>query len=347
MKRFIALILCLIMVFALAACGQEAAPAAAPAAQEAAPAAEAPAAETIVLKANHAVAETHPYHLGLLKFAELVNERTNGQVVVEVHSQAELGDERASIESLQMGTLDVLCTSTGPVGNFVPDFLVLDLPYLFPDTETARAVLDSEIGEGLLGQLQDLGITGAAFWENGFRQLTNSKNPINTLADCKGLKIRCMENEIHQAAFSAMGLNAEPYAWAEVFTMLQTKAFDGQENPIAIIASSKIYEVNQYMAITNHVYSPSALLISNMALAKLDQATQDILLQAAKEAGTYERDLLTQSEQENIKICEENGMTVTYPDLTEFIEVARSVYPKYADRFSDGLLDAVLAATSK
>ena len=342
MKRFIALILCLIMVFALAACGQEAAPAASTAA---APAAEEAASdEVIVLKANHAVAETHPYHLGLLKFAELVQERTDGKVVVEVHSQAELGDERASIESLQMGTLDILCTSTGPVGNFVPDFLVLDLPYLFPDTETARAVLDSEIGEGLLGQLQDLGITGAAFWENGFRQLTNSKNPINTLADCKGLKIRCMENEIHQAAFSAMGLNAEPYAWAEVFTMLQTKAFDGQENPIAIIASSKIYEVNQYMAITNHVYSPSALLISNAALSKLDPATQDILLQAAKEAGAYERDLLTQSEQENIAICEENGMEVTYPDLTEFIEAARSVYPKYADRFSDGLLDAVLAA---
>lgn len=341
MKRIIALVLCLIMVLALAACGQEAAPAAA------APAAAEASDEVITLKANHAVATTHPYHLGLLKFKELVEERTDGKVVVDVYDSASLGDERASIEALQMGTLDVLCTSTGPVGNFVPDFLVLDLPYLFPDTETARAVLDSEIGEGLLAQLQNLGITGAAFWENGFRQLTNSKREINNLADCNGLKIRCMENEIHRAAFAAMGLNAEPYAWSEVFQMLQTKAFDGQENPIAIIASSKIYEVNQYMAITNHVYSPAALLISNQTLSKLDQATQDILLQAAKEAGAYERDLLTQSEQENIAICEENGMTVTYPDLTEFIEAAHSVYPDYADRFSDGLLDAVLAATAK
>lgn len=242
-----------------------------------------------------------------------------------------------------MGTIDIAVTSTGPIGNFASDFLVLDLPYLFPDADTARAVLDGDVGKNLLSQLSPLGITGAAFWENGFRELTNSKRPINTINDLKGLKIRTMENEIHMAAFKLLGVDPTPMTWSDVYASLQQGVIDGQENPIAIIQSQGIYEVNKYMAMTNHVYSPACLLISNITLQKFDKATQQILINCAKDAAQYERKLLTDSDNDNIAKLKQEGMEITYPDTTKFAEVVQPVYDQYKDKFSAGLLDSVKA----
>ena len=314
MKKFIAMLLCFAMVLSMTACGGKTEETEGPEQQG-----QQTSEGTVTLKAAHSVAETHPYHLGLIRFKELVEERTNGAVVVELYSNAVLGDERACIEGLQMGTLDIAVSSTGPLGNFKKDFLVLDLPYLFKDVTHARTVLDSGIGQGLLDSLNDIGIVGAAFWENGFRNVTNAKRAINTLADMKGLKLRTMENEVHMAAFKTFGVDPTPMAWSEVFTSLQTGALDGQENPIAIIHAQQLNTVQDYLAITNHVYSPSALLISRITMDKLDKTTQEVLLAAAKEAGAYERELLSSMETAQIAELEEAGMTITRPDLSEFI----------------------------
>lgn len=334
MKKIAALILSLAMLLALSACGGGSG-------QTTQGSAGGDGA-TIVLRASHSCANTHPYQLGLERFAELVKEKTNGAVEVDIFHSAQLGDERANIEDLQMGTLDIAVSSTGPLGNFVEDFLILDLPFLFTSYDHAHAVLDGEIGQNLLTKLDNIGIVGGAFWENGFREMTNSKHPINSVADCAGLKLRCMENQVHMDAFSALGMDPTPMAWSEVFTSLQQKVIDGQENPIAVIYSNAVYEAQDYLAITNHVYSPSVILFSKAVFDKLDPAYQTALMEAAAEAATYERSCCEDNETAQIAEMEEQGLQVTYPDVTEFQAAMAPVYEKYAPQFGQENIDAIV-----
>lgn len=334
MKKIAALILSLAMLLALSACGSQN--------NAQGSAASGGDGATIVLQASHSCANTHPYQLGLERFAELVKEKTNGAVEIDIFHSAQLGDERANIEDLQMGTLDIAVSSTGPLGNFVEDFLILDLPFLFTGYDHAHAVLDGEIGQNLLAKLDNIGIVGGAFWENGFREMTNSKHPINSVADCAGLKLRCMENQVHMDAFSALGMDPTPMAWSEVFTSLQQKVIDGQENPIAVIYSNAVYEAQDYMAITNHVYSPSVILFSKAVFEKLDPAYQTALMEAAAEAADYERSCCEDNEVAQISEMEEKGLQVTYPDVTEFQAAMAPVYEKYAPQFGQENIDAIV-----
>ena len=334
MKKVLAMILALAMVLSLAACGGSSSASEDNAAEE-------PTGEVITLRASSSTAPTHPYNVGLEKFAELVAERTNGQIKIDIFPSAQLGDERANIEDLQMGTLDIAVSSTGPLGNFVEDFLILDLPYLFSNYEHAHAVLDGEIGEGLKAKLNDLGIVGGAFWENGFRQMTNSKLAINTPADCAGLKLRCMENQAHIAAFSALGMDPTPMAWSEVFTALQQGVIDGQENPIAVIYSNAVYEAQKHLAITNHVYSAAMILFSQATMEKLTEEQQQILLDAAQEVADYERSLCEDSEAEQIAEMESKGLKVTYPEIAPFQEALTGVYAEFAEQFGQKNIDAI------
>jgi len=338
MKKVLAMILSLAMVLSLAACGGN------DASSDAATddtAAEESTGEVITLRASSSTAPTHPYNVGLEKFAELVAERTNGQIKIDIFPSAQLGDERANIEDLQMGTLDIAVSSTGPLGNFVEDFLILDLPYLFSNYEHAHAVLDGEVGEGLKAQLTDLGIVGGAFWENGFRQMTNSKLAINSPADCAGLKLRCMENQAHIAAFSALGMDPTPMAWSEVFTALQQGVIDGQENPIAVIYSNAVYEAQAHLAITNHVYSAAMILFSQATMDKLSAEQQQILLDAAQEVAAYERSLCEDGEAEQIAEMESKGLQVTYPEIAPFQETLADVYAQFAEQFGQENIDAI------
>lgn len=351
MKKLLAFVLSAGMILSLTACGGSsstaattAAPAATEAATEAAAETEAPEAsgEVITLRASHSCAETHPYHLGLQKFAELVDQKTDGAVKIDIFGSAQLGDERANIEDLQMGTLDIAVSSTGPLGNFVEDFLILDLPFLFSNYDHAHAVLDGEIGQGLIAKLDDIGVVGGAFWENGFREMTNSKHPIESAADAAGLKLRCMENQVHMDAFAALGMDPTPMAWSEVFTALQQGVIDGQENPIAVIYSNKVYEAQKYLAITNHVYSPSLILFSKSVFEGLDPAYQTALLEAAQEAADYERSCCEDNESAQIEEMKGLGLEVTYPDVTEFQAAMAPVYEKYAAQFGQENIDAIV-----
>ena len=338
MKRMTALLLSLLMALSLAACGGGSdAPADADAAGDGAGDGEA-----IVLRASSSTAPDHPYTLGLEKFAELVSEKTGGAVKIDIFPNAALGDERANIEDLQMGTLDIAVSSTGPLGNFVQDFLILDLPFLFKDYDHAHAVLDGEIGQALSAKLDDIGVVGGAFWENGFREMTNSKQPINSVADCAGLKLRCMENQVHMDAFTALGMDPTPMAWSEVFTALQQGVIDGQENPIAVIYSNKVYEAQEHLAITNHVYSPAMILFSKTVFEGLDPAYQTALLEAAQEAAAFERSACEDSEADQIAEMEAAGMKVTYPDTAEFQAAMAPVYEKYAEQFGQENIDAIV-----
>ena len=336
MKKVLAMILSLAMVLSLAACGGSDSSASTDDG-----AATEESTEVITLRASSSTAPTHPYNVGLEKFAELVAARPTGQIKIDIFPSAQLGDERANIEDLQMGTLDIAVSSTGPLGNFVEDFLILDLPYLFSNYEHAHAVLDGEVGEGLKAQLTDLGIVGGAFWENGFRQMTNSKLAINTPADCAGLKLRCMENQAHIAAFSALGMDPTPMAWSEVFTALQQGVIDGQENPIAVIYSNAVYEAQAHLAITNHVYSAAMILFSQATMDKLTAEQQQILLDAAQECADYERSLCEDGEAEQIAEMEAKGLQVTYPEIAPFQEALSDVYAQFAEQFGQENIDAI------
>lgn len=298
--------------------------------------------QPLTLKAGHAVAETHPYHLGLVKFAELVSQKTNGQVKIDIYANGQLGNERDMIEGLQIGTIDLVVSSTGPVSNFVPEMGVVDLPFLFRDHEHAYKVLDGPIGQGLLAKFQSKNIVGLAFWENGFRHLTNSKRAVATPNDVKGLKIRTMENPVHQETFRVLGADPTPMAWSEVFTALQQGTIDGQENPIPIIYNQKIYEAQKYLSLTGHFYSPSLLLMSNAAFQKLTPDQQKIVKEAALEAAAYEREQIKQQENEQIDKLKAAGMQITEPDRAAFQQATQSVYQKFEPQFGKEMIQQIL-----
>ncbi|MGA2959471.1 MAG: TRAP transporter substrate-binding protein [Thermodesulfobacteriota bacterium] len=297
----------------------------------------------VSLKLGHAVAPVHPYHLGAVKFSELVAQRTGGKVKVEVYPSTQLGNERDMVEGLQLGTIDLVVTSTGPVGGFVPKMFVVDLPFLFRDRDHAYRVLDGPIGRDLLSALSSKSIRGLAFWENGFRQITNNLRPIEKPADLKGIKIRTMENKVHLAAFRAFGASPTPMAWSEVYTALQQRTIDGQENPIAIIHDHKLYEVQKYLALTGHFYSPSLLLMSEKSFAGLSKDGQKVMADTALECAQYERNLLRESEAQQLETLKAKGMQVTVPNKKPFQDAAAPVYKEFEGQFSKDLIGKIMS----
>ena len=300
------------------------------------------AAQTINLKLGHAVAPEHPYHLGAMKFAELVAQKTGNKVKIDVYPSTQLGNERDMVEGLQLGTIDLVVTSTGPLGGFVPKMFVVDLPFLFRDREHAYKVLDGPIGRELLQAFAVKGIKGLAFWENGFRQITNNVRPIEKPEDLKGIKIRTMENKVHLAAFRAFGASPTPMAWSEVYTALQQKTIDGQENPVAIIYHQKIYEVQKYLALTGHFYSPTPLLMSLKVFNALPKDVQKIMLDTALECATYERNLLRDSEAKQLAEMKAKGTQVTMPNKKPFQEAAAPVYQEFRDQFGKEMIERII-----
>jgi tripartite ATP-independent transporter DctP family solute receptor len=297
----------------------------------------------VVLKLGHAVAPEHPYHLGAVRYSELVAQRTKNKVKIDVYPSTQLGNERDMVEGLQLGTIDLVVTSTGPLGGFVPRMFVVDLPFLFRDRAHAYKVLDGPIGRELLDAFSAKGIQGLAFWENGFRQITNSVRPIEKPEDLKGIKIRTMENKVHLSAFRAFGASPTPMAWSEVYTALQQKTIDAQENPIAIIYFQKIYEVQKYLASTGHFYSPTPLLMSLKAFNNLPKNIQKIMLDTAMECATYERNLLRDNEAKQLAEIKAKGMQVTLPNKKPFLDAAAPVYKEFESQFGKETIGRIIA----
>jgi tripartite ATP-independent transporter DctP family solute receptor len=297
----------------------------------------------VVLKLGHAVAPEHPYHLGAVRYSDLVAQRTKSKVKIDVYPSTQLGNERDMVEGLQLGTIDLVVTSTGPLGGFVPRMFVVDLPFLFRDRGHAYKVLDGPIGRELLDAFSAKGIKGLAFWENGFRQMTNSVRPIEKPEDLRGIKIRTMENKVHLSAFRAFGASPTPMAWSEVYTALQQKTIDAQENPIAIIYFQKIYEVQKYLALTDHFYSPTPLLMSLKAFNNLPKNIQKIMLDTAMECATFERNLLHDNEAKQLAEIKAKGMQVILPNKKPFQDAVVPVYKEFESQFGKETIDRIIA----
>ena len=298
-------------------------------------------AQTFTLRMGHGAQATHPSQFGCERVAELVAERSGGRLLIDVFPNRQLGEEREMVEGLQLGTVDIAVVSTGPLGGFVPQINVIDLPFLFRDAEHAFAVFDGPIGTELLDAFSDVGIVGVAFWENGWRHLT-TKRVVQQPADLRGVKIRTMENVVHMDAFSALGAGPVPMVWGEVYTSLQQGVIDAQENPITVIYTNALWEVQDFVGLTGHVYGAHLVLVSERTLARLPDDLQAILLETIREVSDYQRAKSTELEAEMTELLRAEGMEVVEVDTAPFREATASVLEKYSERFG-GLVEQIQA----
>jgi len=294
------------------------------------------------LRINISLAQNSHYGVAIDTFAREVERRTDGRYKVQTFYSSALGAERESVEGVQLGTLDLTLTSTGPLPNFVPDVAIIDIPFLFRDYAHARAVLDGPIGQELLTKFPAKGMVGLAWAENGFRHMTNSKRPVNVPEDLRGLKMRTMENPIHIEAYRQFGILPTPMAFTEVFTALQQGTVDGQENPLSVITAAKLDQVQKYLSLTGHVYSPAVFLINKAQWDKLSQADKQAFLDAAKEAVKANRARVDDDERKAVADLRAKGMTVAENvDKAKFQAALAPVYADFAKRFGQEKIDRI------
>jgi len=303
-----------------------------------------------VLKISNGINEQHPSYLAGKKFEEIVEAKLPGIYDVQVYANAQLGDDVRATEAVRMGTLEMVTTSASPLTGLVPEFNVFDLPFIIPSEKAADAIYDGPIGAKLAAALEAKGIKLLAYYENGFRQLTNSVREVKSPADMKGLKIRTMQNPIHLEAFRAMGANPTPMPFSEVFTALQQHTIDGQENPIPTIWLSKFYEVQKYVTLTGHVYGPHITLINKKLFDSFPAEDQEIILAAAKESAVYQRALNRKMNSEFVDNLKKAGVTVT--ELTPeqrkaFQDAVVSVYATWEPKIGKELMDELKATVEK
>ncbi|MCT8137176.1 TRAP transporter substrate-binding protein [Anaerobacillus sp. CMMVII] len=311
--------------------------------------AEAPT-EVKTMRAGIGLNDQHPQYKGLLKFKELVEEQTNGSIIVETYHSGQLGDDRTMTEALQLGSQEITIPSTAVIANFLPEFSVFDIPFLFPNEEVADAVLGGEVGEELLTRLADQRLVGLGYWENGFRDLTNSKRAVATIDDFKGLKIRTMENQLHLEAFRALGANPTPMAFTELFAAMQQGTVDGQENPYATIYLQKFFEVQDHVSDTHHIYSPWVFLVSKAFFDGLTPEQQEIVRDAAYEAGAYQRNMNRETAAEYLANLQAEGMTfteITPEARQEMVDAVKPVIDRFADEIGREVVDAVFQAVAE
>jgi tripartite ATP-independent transporter DctP family solute receptor len=293
----------------------------------------------IILQLGHPTASTSHYGVAATTLADELAKRSNGKFKVVVIPN---GAEREMIESAQNGTLDLVVTSTGPVGNFVPEVAIVDIPFLFRNYAHAHAVLDGPIGQDMLKLFPAKGIEALAWGENGFRHITNSKRPINTPDDAKGLKVRTMENQVHMTAFRQLGILPTPMAFTEVFNALQQGMIDGQENPIPVITSSQFAKVQKYLTLTGHVYSPALILMSKSTYDRLAPDEQKMFHEAAAVAVKAMREEVAAVEANGVEELRAAGMQViTDVDRAKFQEALEPVYAEYAKKFGKDKIDQI------
>jgi len=292
---------------------------------------------TAEYKLYTATAADHVYTMGAQRFADLLKDRTNGRIKITIFPSGQLAKgEREALEGLQQGTIDMYVGSTGPVGNFAPAFQMLDVPFMFRDFSHVDKVLDGPIGKSILAELNKAQIRGLAFWENGFRNLTNSKHPVRQPEDMKDIKLRTMENRVHIEAWKSLGAAPTPMAWGEVYGALQSKVIDGQENPIAVVYSAQLASVQKYMTLSRHVYSPAIIAISLGRWSEMPKADQDLAAKTAAEVATYQRKLGRDQETKWVAELRQRGMEVVDQiDAAAWQRAMKPVFDKYALQFGD------------
>jgi TRAP-type transport system periplasmic protein len=297
-----------------------------------------------VLKIGYATSQQSHYGVGSTVFCDEIEKGTQGRYKCQQFPSSALGGEREMIEAVQLGTQDIVNTSTGPLGNFVPDVRIVDIPFLFRDYDHARKVMDGPIGQDLLQKMAARGLIGLAWTENGFRHMTNSKRAIVQANDASGLKMRTMENKVHMDGYKTFGILPTPMPFPELFTALQQGTVDGQENPIPVILASKFSQVQKHLSLTGHVYSPAVIILSPAVWNKLSAADKQVFVEAAKKGSVAQRKKVNDDENNGIAQLKADGMQVVEKvDGESFRKAVAPAYAQFAREFGADKIAAIQA----
>jgi C4-dicarboxylate-binding protein DctP len=310
------------------------------------------AAAQVQIKFGHDQPERSTHQQAALKWKEAVESRTGGQIKVQVFPASTLGSGTQMVEQVQAGALEVAALPTAWIAPLAPAVQLLDLPFLFPNRQVAHKVIDGPARDEILKPLEKVNITGVAFWEGGFKQFTGNF-AIRQPGDYTGHKIRTMPAPVIQEQFKAFGATPTTINFSELYSALQQKVVDGQENPIATIANMRFFEVQKYLTLSDHGYIAYVFIINKPFLDKLPAGQREILTTAAREAGQFQRDLIKQAEAQHLETFKKAGVeiiTLTPAQRAEFEAASRPVYDWFAGKFGAQTLDLVrkeIAANSK
>ncbi|MDW9569236.1 DctP family TRAP transporter solute-binding subunit [Sinorhizobium meliloti] len=269
----------------------------------------------------------HPQVTGMEKFAELVKEKSGGKIEVKLFPGGTLGGDVQTVSALQGGVIEMTVLNAGILASNVKEFGAVDLPFLFNSGEEAGKVMDGPFGTSLMERLPATGLVGVAYWELGFRNLTNNRHPVTKLEDIKGLKIRTIQSPIPVELFNALGANAVPLPYTELYTALETGTVDGQENPSANIINAKFYEVQKYMTLTRHQYNPQIVLVSKKFWDGLNDEEKTVLQQAAVEARDFQRKVSREQDAAALEEIRKTGMEVSELSPEETQKLRDAVKP--------------------
>jgi tripartite ATP-independent transporter DctP family solute receptor len=299
----------------------------------------------VSLTLGHGAAPGNPRTVAAEAFAKMVSERTGGNVTIKIAGSEQLGNDQSMLTSLRTGALDLTANSQGAAGGLVPELNALGLPFLFSNTEAAMKVLSGPVGEELAKKFAPVGMIPLDWWDNGIRHTTNSKRPINTPADLKGLKIRTPADSMTVDIFQALGAATQQIAFGELYIALQQGVVDGQENPLANIHSAKLHEVNKFISLTGHMWQSTPFLMSQIATRKVKPNELEIIKTAAKEAGALQRKLMTETDAKLLAEYKANPkVAVNEPDRAAFQAATASVVDNWKKKPFGEFVGKVAAA---
>lgn len=298
---------------------------------------------------GHGFMPDTPHHKAAIKFKEEVEAATNGRVKINLFPSGQLGSAREMFEGLQMGTQEIALVPTARISGFAPELQLFDLPFLFPSREIGYKVMDGEVGTELLANLKSQKIKGVAFYEDGYKHFTSNK-PISKLEDFKGQKFRTMESPIIINQFKALGANPTPIDFGELYSSLQLGVVDGQENPLVTIESSKFYEVQTNLTLSEHAYLGHVLIFSDDWYSKLPEDIQKILYDKGREIAVWQRQAVQDEEKSYLETIKDYGVNIvelTPEQKEEMKEVTLSVHQEYVNLFGNEILDKTYAEIEK
>jgi tripartite ATP-independent transporter DctP family solute receptor len=298
--------------------------------------------EKIVLRAAHSTNVDEPYHQGLLEMARIAHEQSGGRIEIRIYPSMQLGGEKAMLEGMLLGAIDIVVTANGPVTNFVPQMGILDLPFLFESRNHMYSVLDGDVGDQFAAILEERGFHLLGFYEAGVRHIMTTQMPVRSMEDLAGLKMRTMPVPAHIASFNAFGANAVAVDYGELYGGLQTGLVDGAEAANTNYSNKRFYEVAPYWAQLGWVMLAADLLMAEDRFQSLPEDVQSILADAARRSVDLERQLYAASDNRLLGELEANGVEVTYPDPEPFRDAAADVYDKFVASEEDrALLEAI------
>ena len=282
-------------------------------------------AQEVKLTLGHGAAAGNPRDEGAKRFAELVKERSNGRIAVQVAGSAQLGDDAAMITGMRTGSIDMSANSQGAISNVVPEYGALGMPYLFESAEHAWKVVDGPVGEELAKKSEAKGLVLLGFMDNGIRHTSNNKRPIATPEDVKGLKIRTPPDPVTVSIFRALGADTQQIKFSELYIALQQGTVDGQENPLANIYYSKLHEVQKFIALTGHKYETTPFLMSKKSWDRLSEADRKVIRASAKDAVDYQRQLALEVDRKLLEDMPKQGVKIDKVDRAAFAKATQPV----------------------